>query len=136
MVDVVRISEGSTLKDGPVVLVWRDRDARYGGGGHTWRNGYDWSYAVGPDADDLDVHLTIKRARSNAALTPYMFRSGQMSDDLNDEGSNPQKERARMIAAMQRLIDEGRASGISSRTVPEILAEARMLARQRRAQSE
>jgi len=52
-------------------------------------------------------------------------------DDPSDERPSPQEERTRKIGAMQRLIDEGIASGISPKTMPEILAEARLLARQR-----
>jgi len=66
MIDVVRVSDGSQLKDGRVILVWRDSEARYGGGGHTSSDGYDWLYAVGPDADEVDVSLAIERAARRA----------------------------------------------------------------------
>ena len=39
--------------------------------------------------------------------------------------------RAEKIAAMQRLVDAGRASGISDRTVDEIFEDARRLAMDR-----
>ncbi len=38
------------------------------------------------------------------------------------------QERSDKIAAMQRFVDEGLASGISDRSMDEILADARMLA--------
>jgi antitoxin ParD1/3/4 len=38
------------------------------------------------------------------------------------------QERAEKVVAMQRMVDEGLASGISKRTMDEILAEAKRVA--------
>lgn len=51
-------------------------------------------------------------------------RYGNSSDVVRDLIRREQVK-AEKIANMQRLIDEGRASGISDRTFDEILAEAR-----------
>mgnify|MGYP003646213236 CR=1 FL=1 len=51
-------------------------------------------------------------------------RYGNSSDVVRDLIRREQ-DRADKIAHMQRLIDEGRASGISDRTPAEIVAEAR-----------
>lgn len=59
-------------------------------------------------------------------------RYGNASDYVRDLIRRDQ-ERADKIAAMQRLIDEARASGFTDETVPEILEEARRQARARRA---
>lgn len=58
-------------------------------------------------------------------------RYGNASDYVRDLIRRDQ-ERSDKIAAMQRLIDEGIASGISEDSVDEILAEARRQARARR----
>lgn len=51
-------------------------------------------------------------------------RYGNSSDVVRDLIRREQV-RAEKIAHMQRLIDEGRASGISDRTPEEVIAEAR-----------
>lgn len=51
-------------------------------------------------------------------------RYGNSSDVVRDLIRQAQI-RTEKIANMQQLVDEGRASGISTRTVAEILAEAR-----------
>tara|TARA_R110002051_G_scaffold23713_1_gene59518 strand:+ start:582 stop:827 length:246 start_codon:yes stop_codon:yes gene_type:complete len=51
-------------------------------------------------------------------------RYGNSSDVVRDLIRREQ-DRAGKIANMQRLIDEGRASGISARTPEEVIAEAR-----------
>jgi antitoxin ParD1/3/4 len=58
-------------------------------------------------------------------------RYGNASDYVRDLIRRDQ-ERTDKIAAMQRFVDEGIASGISPRRVPEILAEARRLAEAKR----
>jgi antitoxin ParD1/3/4 len=58
-------------------------------------------------------------------------RYGNASDYVRDLIRRDQ-ERADKIAAMQRLIDEAEASGVSERSLDEILAEARRQARARR----
>jgi len=58
-------------------------------------------------------------------------RYGNASDYVRDLIRRDQ-ERADKIAAMQRLVDEGRASGVSEESLDEILAEARRQARARR----
>ena len=58
-------------------------------------------------------------------------RYGNVSDYVRDLIRRDQ-ERADKIAAMQRLIDEGRASGVSEEGLDEILVEARRQARARR----
>ena len=46
-------------------------------------------------------------------------------DDLVRDLLDRERERRRKIANMQRLVDEGRASGISTRTVEEIFEDAK-----------
>lgn len=58
-------------------------------------------------------------------------RYGNFSDYVRDLIRRDQ-DRADKIAAMQRMSDEGLASGISERRVPEILAEARRRADEKR----
>lgn len=58
-------------------------------------------------------------------------RYGNASDYVRDLIRRDQ-ERTDKIAAMQRLVDEGRASGISEESMDDILAEARRQARVRR----
>jgi antitoxin ParD1/3/4 len=55
-------------------------------------------------------------------------RYGNASDYVRDLIRRDQ-ERADKIAEFQRLIDEGRASGISTRTLEEVWEEARSRAR-------
>ena len=58
-------------------------------------------------------------------------RYGNASDYVRDLIRRDQ-ERSDKIAAMQRWVDEGLESGVTSETMPEILAEARRQARARR----
>jgi antitoxin ParD1/3/4 len=58
-------------------------------------------------------------------------RYGNASDYVRDLIRRDQ-ERADKIAAMQRFVDEGRASGVSEESMDEILVEARRQARARR----
>ena len=58
-------------------------------------------------------------------------RYGNASDYVRDLIRRDQ-ERADKIAAMQRLIDEADAGGVSEDTLDDILAEARRQARARR----
>lgn len=58
-------------------------------------------------------------------------RYGNASDYVRDLIRRDQ-ERTDKIAAMQRLIDEAEESGVSSRSLDEILADARRQARARR----
>ncbi|MBU1374572.1 MAG: type II toxin-antitoxin system ParD family antitoxin [Alphaproteobacteria bacterium] len=58
-------------------------------------------------------------------------RYGNASDYVRDLIRRDQ-ERTDKIAAMQRWVDEGLASGVTSETVPDILADARSQARARR----
>jgi len=58
-------------------------------------------------------------------------RYGNASDYVRDLIRRDQ-ERADKIAAMQRLVDEGMASGVSEQSFDEIIAEARSEARARR----
>jgi antitoxin ParD1/3/4 len=58
-------------------------------------------------------------------------RYGNASDYVRDLIRRDQ-ERTDKIAAMQRWVDEGLESGVTSETMPEILAEARRQARARR----
>jgi antitoxin ParD1/3/4 len=58
-------------------------------------------------------------------------RYGNASDYVRDLIRRDQ-DRADKIAAMQKLIDEGLASGVSDQTVDQILEEARRQARARR----
>jgi antitoxin ParD1/3/4 len=58
-------------------------------------------------------------------------RYGNASDYVRDLIRQDQ-ERADKITAMQRLIDEGLASGVTEDTMDDILAEARRQARARR----
>ena len=51
-------------------------------------------------------------------------RYSSTSDYIRDLMRRDQ-ERAEKIASFQRLVDEGRASGISDRTMQDILAEGR-----------
>ena len=58
-------------------------------------------------------------------------RYGNASDYVRDLIRRDQ-DRADKIAAMQKLIDEGLASGVSDQTMDQILEEARRQARARR----
>ena len=58
-------------------------------------------------------------------------RYGNASDYVRDLIRRDQ-ERSDKIAAMQRWVDEGLESGVTSETMPEILTEARRQARARR----
>ncbi len=58
-------------------------------------------------------------------------RYGNASDYVRDLIRRDQ-DRADKIAAMQRMIDEGLASGVSERRVPELLAEARRRTEEKR----
>lgn len=58
-------------------------------------------------------------------------RYGNSSDYVRDLIRRDQ-ERAEKVAAMQRLVEEGRASGVSEQSLDEILTEARRQARARR----
>ena len=41
------------------------------------------------------------------------------------------QEQARKLAALQDFVDQGKASGVSSRTAEEVIAEARAIAKER-----
>ena len=56
-------------------------------------------------------------------------RYGNVSDYVRDLIRRDQ-ERQEKIAEFQRLVDEGIASGISTRTMDEVLAEARRRAKE------